>query len=191
MIRPLLRFQSPVMKAKRIQRREFLKQSAALGAALPLVPQTLIATQSKAPTGETGDSQRLVLWYDKPASQWVEAAPLGNGRLGAMVFGGVPVERLQLNEDTLYAGGPYDPNNREALPALPEARRLIFEGKFQEAHDLVGARMMANPIKQMPYQPVGDFRLEFSGHTEVSHYRRRSEERRVGKEWRLRLAVVD
>ena len=59
-----------------------------------------------------------MLWYDKPASQWVEAAPIGNGRLGAMVFGGVPAERLQLNEDTLYAGGPYDPNNREALTSF-------------------------------------------------------------------------
>ena len=74
--------------------------------------------------------QRLVLWYEKPATQWVEALPVGNGRLGAMVFGGTASERLQLNEDTLYAGGPYDPNNRDALAALPEARRLIFEGQI-------------------------------------------------------------
>ena len=161
-----------VMKTKQIHRREFLTQTAAVGVALPLVSETLMAAQKKPVDGENADSRHLVLWYDKPASQWVEAAPIGNGRLGAMVFGGVPAERLQLNEDTLYAGGPYDPNNREALRALPEARRLIFEGKYQEAHDLVGARMMANPIKQMPYQPIGDFRLEYSGHTEVSNYRR-------------------
>jgi alpha-L-fucosidase 2 len=160
------------MKDKQLHRRKFLKQTAALGAALPLLPLPLLTAQTKPADGENAGGRNLVLWYDKPATQWVEAVPLGNGRLGAMVFGGVPAERLQLNEDTLYAGGPYDPNNREALPALPEARRLIFEGKFREAHDLVGARMMAKPIKQMPYQPVGDFRLEFSGHTEVSNYRR-------------------
>src|SRR5262245_18145590 len=70
----------------------------------------------------------LLLWYDKPAVEWTDALPIGNGRLGAMVFGGTVSEQLQLNEDTLYAGSPYDPNNPEALNALPEARRLIFEG---------------------------------------------------------------
>ena len=89
-----------------------------------------------------------------------------------MVFGGPASEQLQLNEDTLYAGSPYDPNNPEALNALPEARRLIFEGKYKEAHDLVGAKMMAQPIKQMPYEPVGDLRLSFPGHDKVTDYRR-------------------
>jgi len=160
------------MTTRPIQRREFLKQTAAAGVALPLVSETLKAARKNPVHGENDNGRNLVLWYDKPASEWVEAAPIGNGRLGAMIFGGVPAERLQLNEDTLYAGGPYDPNNREALRALPEARRLIFEGKYQEAHDLVGARMMANPIKQMPYQPIGDLRLEHPGHAEVSNYRR-------------------
>jgi alpha-L-fucosidase 2 len=159
------------MKTRQIQRREFLKQTAAASVVLPLVSESLMSAQKNPLDGEKAGGD-LVLWYDKPATQWVEAAPIGNGRLGAMVFGGIPAERLQLNEDTLYAGGPYDPDNREALGALPEARRLIFEGKFQEAHDLVGARMMANPIKQMPYQPIGDLSLEYSGHTEVSNYRR-------------------
>ena len=160
------------MKDRQIPRRKFLKQAATAGAALPFAPEALRAAQKRPANGKNPESRQLVLWYDKPAMQWVEAAPIGNGRLGAMVFGGVPAERLQLNEDTLYAGAPYDPNNREALQALPDARRLIFEGKYQEAHNLVGARMMANPIKQMPYQPIGDFRLEFSGHTEISNYRR-------------------
>ncbi|HZI85704.1 MAG TPA: glycoside hydrolase family 95 protein, partial [Pyrinomonadaceae bacterium] len=80
--------------------------------------------------------------------------------------------KLQLNEDTLYAGAPYDPNNPEALKALPEARRLIFERKYKEAHDLVGAKMMAQPIKQMPYEPVGDLNLVFAGHENVTDYRR-------------------
>jgi alpha-L-fucosidase 2 len=114
----------------------------------------------------------LLLWYDKPAAEWTEALPVGNGRLGAMIFGGHAIEQIQLNEDTLYAGSPYDPNNPEALKALAEARRLIFEGKYKEAHDLVGARMMAQPIKQMPYEPVGDLKLSFSDHDNVTNYRR-------------------
>src|SRR3972149_6600164 len=78
----------------------------------------------------------LMLWYKRQARQWVEALAIGNGRLGAMVFGGVENERIQLNEDTLWGGGPYDPNNPQALAALPEARRLISEGKYREASGL-------------------------------------------------------
>ncbi len=116
--------------------------------------------------------ESLILWYDKPAAEWTDALPVGNGRLGAMIFGGPANEQFQLNEDTLYAGSPYDPNNPEALKALPEARRLIFEGKYKEAHDLVGAKMMANPIKQMPYEPLGDLKLLFPGHENFTNYRR-------------------
>src|SRR3954469_10603299 len=108
-------------------------------------------------TGEAAPPEEpLSLWYQRPAKEWVEALPIGNGRLGAMVFGGVTGERLQLNEDTLWAGGPYDPDNPEALAALPEARRLIFEGKYTDAQKLISEKMMAKPLKQMPYQPVGD-----------------------------------
>ena len=103
----------------------------------------------------------LVLWYRRPASRWVEALALGNGRLGAMVFGGVDQERLQLNEDTLWAGGPYDPNNPKALKYLPLARKLIFEGKYKEADRLIGQHMMAKPLRQMPYQPLGDLWIQF------------------------------
>ena len=71
----------------------------------------------------------LSLWYRRPAVQWTEALPIGNGRLGGMVFGGIDSERIQLNEDTLWAGGPYDPNNAESAKLLPEARRLIFAGQ--------------------------------------------------------------
>jgi len=114
-----------------------------------------------------------VLWYDKPAQDWMkEALPIGNGRLGAMVFGGTASERIQLNEDTLWAGGPYDPSSPEALEALPEARRLIFAGKFKEAHSLIGKKMMARPLRQMPYQPVGDLLLSFPGHEAATEYRR-------------------
>jgi alpha-L-fucosidase 2 len=114
----------------------------------------------------------LVLWYQKPASEWIEALPVGNGRLGAMIFGGVERERIALNEDTLWAGGPYDPDNPDALTALPEIRRLIFAGQFKEAHELANARMMGKPLRQMPYQTVGDLAFAFSGLATFADYRR-------------------
>src|SRR5262245_56448578 len=74
------------------------------------------------------DDHSNVLWYDRPAARWEEALPVGNGRLGAMVFGHPTNERLQINEDTLWAGGPYDPVNPQAKDALPEAGQLVFDG---------------------------------------------------------------
>ena len=147
----------------KITRRRFLADASIAASALPFAPAILEA----APQDDA-----LILWYDKPAAEWTDALPVGNGRLGAMIFGGPATEQLQLNEDTLYAGSAYDPNNPEALKALPEARRLIFEGKYKEAHDLVGAKMMANPIKQMPYEPLGDLKLSFPGHDNFTNYRR-------------------
>ena len=125
-----------------------------------------------APQTSATTAQDLKLWYDRPAGEWVEALPVGNGRLGAMVFGGMDLERLQLNECTLWAGGPYDPSCAQALKALPEARRLIFAGKYAEAHDLIGGKMMARPLQQMPYEPVGDLKLSFPRHGDVVKYRR-------------------
>ena len=116
--------------------------------------------------------ESLSLWYGKPATKWTEAMAIGNGRLGAMIFGGVERERLQLNEDTLWAGGPYDPNNPEALAALPEARRLVFGGQYREADRLVNSKMIARPRGQMPYETVGNLNLSFPELGEVSEYRR-------------------
>ena len=81
-------------------------------------------------------SRTLKLWYDEPASRWEEALPLGNGRLGVMVYGGSGREELQLNEETIWAGGPHNNVSPEALAALPEVRRLIFGGKYDEAFEL-------------------------------------------------------
>ena len=120
----------------------------------------------------TAAAQNNMLWYSRPAQDWNEALPIGNGRLAAMVFGQTDNERIQFNEDTFWAGGPYNPNNSEALQALPEARRLIFAGKYKEADDLIGSKMMARPLKQMPYQPVGDLKLTFPGHNQFTDYRR-------------------
>src|SRR5215216_4826377 len=122
-------------------------------------------------------SSPLSLWYRTPASdhrldplrptvqgadsEWVRALPVGNGRIGAMVFGGVVHERLQLNEDTLWAGGPYDPVNPDAKAALPEVRSLIAAGKYTDAARLSTQRVMSKPLAQMPYQTVGDLMLTF------------------------------
>ena len=114
----------------------------------------------------------LELWYRQPATAWTAALPIGNGRLGAMVFGDTIRERLQLNEDTLWAGGPYDPVNPEAREALPRVRRLVADGRYREAHALIGERMMATPLRQMPYQTVGDLWLELPGAASPQAYRR-------------------
>ncbi len=118
----------------------------------------------------------LVLWYAKPAREWLEALPVGNGRMGGMVHGGVNTERITLNEDTLWSGGPKDCDNPQALKSLPEIRRLIFAGKFAEAHRL-GKRMMG-PYTQT-YLPMGELILEFEparpaaqAAGDVSRYRR-------------------
>jgi len=137
-------------------------------------PATNPATESNVVfVGEApAPAEPLTLWYREPARQWVQALAVGNGRLGAMVFGGITHERLQLNEDTLWAGGPYDPVNPEALGALPEVRRLIFDGKYREADRLVGAKVMAKPLAQMPYQTVGDLLLDFPEARTIEDYRR-------------------
>jgi alpha-L-fucosidase 2 len=114
----------------------------------------------------------LMLWYDRPAQQWTEALPIGNGRISAMIFGGASQERLQLNEGTLWAGGPYDPVNPQAKEALPQVRQLINEGKYREASQLIRAQVLAKPVSEMPYQTVGDLLLTFPGTTNVENYRR-------------------
>jgi len=117
----------------------------------------------------------LSLWYTRPAAKWVEALPVGNGRIGAMIFGDPAQERLQLNEDTLWAGGPYDPTNPEAFGALARVRELIFTGRYTEAEALANEKMMARPLYQMQYQAVGDLLLSFNTGTAtepVQEYRR-------------------
>jgi len=132
----------------------------------------VVVTLLAMPSGQAAEnSTALTLFYTNVAVKWTEALPIGNGRLGAMVFGGAGREHLQLNESTLWAGGPYDPSNTNALAVLPEVRRLIFAGKYDEAHKLVGDKMMAVPLREMPYQTLGDLYLNF-GTNAVQNYRR-------------------
>jgi alpha-L-fucosidase 2 len=118
------------------------------------------------PEQSAGD---LRLWYRQPAAQWVEALPIGNGRLGAMVFGGVAHERLQLNEDTLWSGAPSDWNNPRARELLPELRALIFAGQYAEADQL--ARQMQGPYGQS-YLPLGDLLITFAHDQPAEQYQR-------------------
>ncbi len=113
-----------------------------------------------------------VLWYDAPATEWVQALPLGNGRLGAMVFGGIANERIQLNEDTFFAGSPYDGINPKAGAGLPRVRELIWAGEYKQAQDLADEVLVARPPRQMSYQPIGDLLLLFPGIENSQDYRR-------------------
>ncbi|PLS04888.1 glycoside hydrolase family 95 protein [Neobacillus cucumis] len=112
----------------------------------------------------------MKLRYSRPANSWNEALPIGNGRLGAMIFGGIEKEHLQLNEDTLWSGSPKDFNNPKAKEQLPEVRRLIFDGKYLEADQL--CREMMGPYTQS-YLPLGDLYLQFY-HGETVHSYERS-----------------
>ncbi|WP_322963639.1 glycoside hydrolase family 95 protein [Sphingomonas fuzhouensis] len=116
-----------------------------------------------ASAAEAAPDPTHVLWYRQPAKAWTEALPIGNGRLGAMVFGGIARERLQLNEDSLWAGGPYDAVNPAARSALPEVRRLIAAGRLKEAQALADRALIGTPRTQMPYQPLGDLTLTWPG----------------------------
>jgi len=114
---------------------------------------------------------RNVLWYKHAAGVWEEALPIGNGRLGAMVFGGVADERIQLNESSLWDGFALDPNNPEALHALPTIRKLLFENKNNEAVKLAEQTMLGRPHRVKPYQSLGELWFE-TPHLEAADYTR-------------------
>jgi alpha-L-fucosidase 2 len=114
----------------------------------------------------------LELWYESPALEWTEALPLGNGRLGAMVFGGVSREKLQLNEATFWSGGPYSPVNPDARAHLDEVRALVLAGRYAEAEALADKYLMARPLRQMSFQPVGNLWLDFEHEPAPGSYRR-------------------
>lgn len=116
----------------------------------------------------------LTLWYRRPAKRWLEALPIGNGRLGAMIFGGVPVEKLALNESTFWSGAP-DPtqNNPEGREHLPEMRRLLFAGEYRKAVDLISRHLLGRQGNYGSHLPVGDLLLEMRHPDgEVRDYRR-------------------
>src|SRR5665213_3331993 len=136
------------------------------GISLPLLAEPQLTGNAPAP------SEPLSLWYRQPARAWTEALPIGNGRLGAMVFGHVTSERIQLNEDTLWGGGPYDPVNTNALTALPQVRQMVFDGQYRQAGNLINQRVIAKPSSEMPYETAGDLMLTFPDSASAENYRR-------------------
>lgn len=115
----------------------------------------------------------LKLWYRQPAGNtWTAALPVGNGRLGGMVFGNPATECIQLNESSVWTGSPNRNDNPDALAALPEIRRLIFAGKQKEAQDLAGLKMQSRRSNGQMFQPVGNLNLVFPGHEKYSDYYR-------------------
>ena len=113
-----------------------------------------------------------LLWYDRPASEWVEALPIGNGRLGGMVFGRIEAERIQLNEDTLWAGAPQERDIPGAFRHLPEIREMLFDGKYVEAERMIEQTIMGERIFPKGYQTLGDLRLDSSPPREPTGYSR-------------------
>ena len=121
-------------------------------------------------TAFSATAQQHKLWYDKPASQWLEALPVGNSTLGAMVYGGTDTEEIQLNEETFWSGSPHNNNSPEAKQYLARVRQLIYDGKEDQAHALIDKYFFKGP-HGMKYLPLGSLKLKL-GHEEVSDYHR-------------------
>ena len=121
-------------------------------------------------TALSATAQQHKLWYDKPASQWLEALPVGNSTLGAMVYGGTDTEEIQLNEETFWSGSPHNNNSPEAKAYLPRVRQLIYDGKENEAHALIDKYFFKGP-HGMKYLPLGSLKLKLE-HKDISDYRR-------------------
>lgn len=116
-------------------------------------------------------AEELKLWYKAPAKEWTQALPLGNSRLGVMVYGNPALEELQLNEETVWGGGPHRNDNPEGLSHLAEVRQLIFADKTREAEDMLN-RYFKTPQNGMPYQTIGSLKLHFDGHDNFSNFYR-------------------
>ncbi len=140
---------------------------------------------SIATLAQAGDSTDLVsridrrqfdpstlLWYQSPAAAWEDALPVGNGRLGAMVFGMSGEERIQLNEDTYWTGGPYSTVVKGGSAKLPEIRKEVFEGNYLRAQTLFGRYLMGYPVEQQKYQCLGNLHLFFRNQTAITGYKR-------------------
>src|SRR5690606_36643784 len=127
-----------------------------------------------------------LLWYDRPAGNWNEALPIGNGRIGGMLFGNPARDQIQLNEETVWAGEPGNNVPKNVYSQIQEVRDLLFEGKNKEAQALADATFPRNAPKDlnygMPYQTVGNLFLNFEGHEKVENYSRNLDiQRAVGE----------
>lgn len=132
----------------------------------------------------------LKLWYQQPAKVWTEALPLGNSRLGAMVYGGVVNEQIQLNEETVWGGGPHRNDSPKAFGVLPKVRELIFAGREKEAEKVMADNFFTGQ-HGMPFQTIGSLMLEFDGHADYSDYRRELDLERAVASVRYRIGEVN
>ena len=139
-----------------------------LMAGLSTVPLPRIGSSA----GDTGNP--MMLWYRKPADRWLDSLPIGNGRLGAMIFGGIERERVALNESTMWSGGPSDDHeNPSALEHLGEIRRLFFSGRYIEARDLCAKHLLGRQGSYGTHLPVADLWLHWeTSQGAVRDYRR-------------------
>ncbi len=117
-------------------------------------------------------SASLLLWYKQSATAWTEALPVGNGRLGAMVFGDPELERLQLNEESLWAGSKIENNNPDALKYLPEIREALFDGEYSKAWELSEKYLLGTPPRIRSYEPLGDLTIDYQWSSKPTEYRR-------------------
>ncbi|RAJ11477.1 glycoside hydrolase family 95 protein [Arenibacter echinorum] len=120
----------------------------------------------------TKAQEKINLSYKQPATEWTEALPVGNGSLGAMIYGGVSQEHIQFNEETLWRGQPHDYSNKDAGDYLNEIRLLLTEGKQMEAQKLAQQEFMSEPLQQVHYQPFGDIYIDFKNHDNYTNYKR-------------------
>ncbi|MGB9146906.1 MAG: glycoside hydrolase family 95 protein, partial [Acidobacteriaceae bacterium] len=146
-----------------ISRREFVRSALTVAAVSSSVRFT--AAEKKQPA--------LELWYDAPATLWLSALPVGNGRIGGMVFGGVSRERIALSESTVWSGAPSTTDvNPEALPHLNQIRQLMFAGHYEQAEKLCGEFLLGRPESFGTNLPMADLTIDFDSPESVSHYRR-------------------
>ena len=152
-----------------------MKKYAVLLLSLLTIPMNSLFSQDYISSDKIDQSDfdpATLLWYKAPASAWEEALPVGNGRLGAMVFGNYGEERIQLNEDTYWSGGPYSTVVKGGYEKLPEIQKDIFEGHPIEAHRLFGRYLMGYPVEQQKYQALANLILTFTDQKEVTNYKR-------------------
>ena len=154
---------------KRLTFFAFVVVAAAFGSGVTSGPGAVAQAAGQRPGAAL--EPNVLVWYTHPADKWENALPVGNGRLGAMVFGKTDEEELQINEDTYWSGGPYSTTVKGGVEALPEIRRAIFDGDLVRAHRLFGRSLMGYPVEQQKYQSIGRVMLKFAAGGATNGYR--------------------
>ncbi|MCX5682884.1 MAG: glycoside hydrolase family 95 protein, partial [Planctomycetota bacterium] len=149
-----------------------MRGSAWVWASLLMLHASAAMAAEAAPPVAVRPQGEMVLWYRQPGEKWLDAMPLGNGLVGAMVFGGIERERIALNESSFWTGRPHDYDNPEALKYFPQIRDLVFAGKFQEAEKMADEHFFGVPANQQAYSTLGDLVLSFEGVEKADEYRR-------------------